>query len=175
MASSSFDMQQQAGTSTTNLFPETRQPSKVRVLLIVLLILAVVLSIVFIVLYVKEKDDDNDADASKQTKQPDMKTTRAPGQKRCTSAACVISAGGKFSKSNTYLTTALYLIRDLAMSTLPMFAFTNSCSCVRVVVFMSAVGVWDFLRGDSRELWMSMLQHFQFPLELITPKGSIIY
>ena len=56
-----------------------------------------------------------------------------------------------------------------------MFAFTNSCSCVRVVVFMSAVGVWDFLRGDSRELWMSMLQHFQFPLELITPKGSIIY
>ena len=105
MASTTFDIQQQAGTSTTNLFPETRQPSKVRVLLIVLLILAVVLSIVFIVLYVKEKDDNNeDRDASKQ-KPPDMKTTQAPtqGQKQCTSAACVISAGGKFSKPNISL------------------------------------------------------------------------
>ena len=67
--------------------PETRQPSKVRLILLVLFLLLIILSALFIGLYIIEKTKPTDSSPAK-----------------CSSAACITSAAGMFNmRLNRYV------------------------------------------------------------------------
>ena len=62
--------------------PETRKPSKVRLVLFILVILLLILSVAFIALYVVEKTKSNETQSG-----------------TCRSAACITSAAGMLSQN----------------------------------------------------------------------------
>ena len=66
-------------SSSYNIFPQIRQPSRVRMVLFILLFVILVIAIVFVALYAHEKNDNSDDD----------------GGNVCEIPSCVISAGGR--------------------------------------------------------------------------------
>ena len=86
-----------------SLKPETRKPSKARLLLAVLFFVLLVLSIVFISLYAVEKNKST-SENSPSRQQPHG---TAPSKKTCNTLGCVVSAAGDQLDNIEYWVTFL--------------------------------------------------------------------